>query len=231
MSVSSFSSLFISVSLHLCPSSSLLSLLFHLLFSLLLCLLSLSLSRSLSLCLSPCDVVCDVVSLLCWVGVRCVWCVWCRTLNKKRGKNTVCRFKTFPCVPATGPHVQNMWICCRSTRRRLESTQESKDRNEKSFPHTSTPLRPPPRPHVEFLCSHETKAQCCDSSLSVRVAQLVVPVLISTLTSHAGLESYQSQTHLPSQRAQHTCDTCLTLHCSGAELRTPLCCAASWKLA
>ena len=41
--------------------------------------------------------------------------------------------------------------------------------------------------------------------------QLVVSVLISTLTLHAGLESYQSQTHLPSQRAQHTCDTCLTL--------------------
>ena len=41
--------------------------------------------------------------------------------------------------------------------------------------------------------------------------QLVVSFLISTLTLHAGLESYQSQTHLPSQRAQHTCDTCLTL--------------------
>ena len=64
---------------------------------------------------------------------------------------------------------------------------------------------------VEFLCSHETTAQCCDSSFSVRVAQLVVSVLISTLTSHAGLESYQSQTHLPSKRAQNTCDTCLTL--------------------
>ena len=50
----------------------------------------------------------------------------------------------------------------------------------------------------EFLCSHETTAQCCDSSFSVRVAQLVVPVLISTLTPHAGLESYQSQTQLPS---------------------------------
>ena len=70
---------------------------------------------------------------------------------------------------------------------------------------------------VEFLCSHETTAQCCDSSFSVSVAQLVVSVLISPLTSHAGLESYPSQTHLPSQRAQHTCDTCLTLHGSGAE--------------
>ena len=63
---------------------------------------------------------------------------------------------------------------------------------------------------VEFLCSHETTAQWCDSSFSVRVAQLVASVLFSTLTSHAGLESYQSQTHLPSQRVQHTCDTCLT---------------------
>ena len=26
---------------------------------------------------------------------------------------------------------------------------------------------------VEFLCSHETTAQCCDNSFSVRVAQLV----------------------------------------------------------
>ena len=66
---------------------------------------------------------------------------------------------------------------------------------------------------------------------SVRVSQLAVSVLLSTLTSHAGLESYQSQTHLPSQRAQHTCDTCLTLHGSGAELRTPSCCAASSNLA
>ena len=41
--------------------------------------------------------------------------------------------------------------------------------------------------------------------------QLVVSFLISTLTSHAGLESYQSQTHLPSQCAQHTCGTCLIL--------------------
>ena len=64
---------------------------------------------------------------------------------------------------------------------------------------------------VEFLCSHETSAPCCDRSFSVRVAQLVVSVLISTLTSHAGPGSYQSQTHLPSQRAQQTCDTCLTL--------------------
>ena len=47
---------------------------------------------------------------------------------------------------------------------------------------------------VEFLCSHETLAQCCDSSFSVRAAQLAVSVLISTMTSYAGLESYQSQT-------------------------------------
>ena len=65
---------------------------------------------------------------------------------------------------------------------------------------------------VEFQCSHETTAQRCDSSFSVRVAQLVASVLISTLTSRAGLGSYQSHTHVPSQRAQHTCDTCLTLH-------------------
>ena len=39
---------------------------------------------------------------------------------------------------------------------------------------------------------------------------MVASVLITTSTLHAGLESYQSQTHLPSQRAQHTCDTCLT---------------------
>ena len=45
---------------------------------------------------------------------------------------------------------------------------------------------------------------------TVRVAQLVVSVLVSTLTSHASLETDQSQTHLPSQRAQHTCDTWLT---------------------
>ena len=40
-------------------------------------------------------------------------------------------------------------------------------------------------------------------------------VLVSTLTLHAGLESYQSQTHLPSQRAQHTCDICLALQAGG----------------
>ena len=57
---------------------------------------------------------------------------------------------------------------------------------------------------VEFLCSRETTAQCCDSSFSVRFAQLVASILVITMTSHAGLESYQSQTHLPSQRAQHT---------------------------
>ena len=74
------------------------------------------------------------------------------------------------------------------------------------------PFLTPPLPPVEFLCSHETIAQRCDSSFSVRVAQLVVSVLIGTLTSHASLESYQPQTHLPSQRAQHTCDTCLTVH-------------------
>ena len=50
---------------------------------------------------------------------------------------------------------------------------------------------------VECLCSHETLPQCCDSFFPVRVVELVVSVLISTLTSHAGLESYQSQTHLP----------------------------------
>ena len=93
-----------------------------------------------------------------------------------------------------------------------------------------TPPTQPPLP-VEFLRSHETAAQCCDSSFSVRVARLVVSVLISTLTSHAGLESYQSPSHLPSRRAQHTCDTCLTLHVGGAELRTLSCSAASWNLA
>ena len=80
-------------------------------------------------------------------------------------------------------------------------------------PYPSSPPLPPP---VEFLCSHEPSAQRCDSSFSVRVAQLIVSVLTTTLTSHAGLEPHQSQTHLPSQRAQHTCDTCLTLHGSGA---------------
>ena len=45
---------------------------------------------------------------------------------------------------------------------------------------------------VQFLCSHERSAQCCDSSFSVRVVQLVESVLISTLTSHAGLVSHQS---------------------------------------
>ena len=84
---------------------------------------------------------------------------------------------------------------------------------------------------VEFLCSHETTAQCCDNSFSVKHAQLVASVLTSTLTSHARFESYQSQTHFPSQRAQHKCDTCLTLHGSGAEPRTPSCCAAGWNLA
>ena len=87
------------------------------------------------------------------------------------------------------------------------------------------------RGRLEFLCLHETLAQCRDSSFSVRVAQLAASVLISTLTSHAGLGSCQSQTHLPSQRAQHTCDTCLALHGSGAELRTSSCCAASCNLA
>ena len=84
---------------------------------------------------------------------------------------------------------------------------------------------------VQLLCSHETTAQCCDNSFSVSVAQLVVSVLIITLTSHAGLESYQSRTHLSSQPAQHTCDTCLTLHGGGSELRTLSCSAASWNLA
>ena len=85
-----------------------------------------------------------------------------------------------------------------------------------SLPQPTPPLHthppPPPPSSVEFVCSHETTAQCCDSSFSISVAQLVVSVLINTLTSHAGLESYQSQTHLPSQRAQHTRDTYLTLH-------------------
>ena len=36
---------------------------------------------------------------------------------------------------------------------------------------------------VEFLCSYETTAQCCDSSFTVTVAQLVVSVLIGTKTS------------------------------------------------
>ena len=42
---------------------------------------------------------------------------------------------------------------------------------------------------VEFLCLHETSAQCCDSSFSVRVVLSAVSALISTLTSHADLES------------------------------------------
>ena len=66
---------------------------------------------------------------------------------------------------------------------------------------------------------------------SVRVVQLVVSVLISTMTSHAGLESYQSQT-LCHNNVRSTRDTCLTLHGSGAELKELLCAAtASWKLA
>ena len=54
---------------------------------------------------------------------------------------------------------------------------------------------------VVFLCSHETLAQCGDSSFTVRVVQLVASVLISTMSCHARLESYQS-----------TRDTCLTHH-------------------
>ena len=64
---------------------------------------------------------------------------------------------------------------------------------------------------------------CCDISFSVRVVQLVVSVLISTMTSHAGLESCQSQTPCH-KNVRSTRDTRLTLHGSGAKLRTPSCC-------
>ena len=61
--------------------------------------------------------------VVCWCVVWCVWlCVvwcllWCGTL-----KTSVCAFKTFPCVPATCPDAQNMWACCRNTRRHFERT-------------------------------------------------------------------------------------------------------------
>ena len=35
------------------------------------------------------------------------------------------RFKTSPCVPATGRHVFYMWACCRYTRGRFERTHGS----------------------------------------------------------------------------------------------------------
>ena len=62
---------------------------------------------------------------------------------------------------------------------------------------------------------------CSYTSLSVRVVQLVVPALISTMTSHASLESYQFQT-LGHNNVRSTRDTCLTLQVV-AERRTPSC--------
>ena len=130
-------------------------------------------------------------------------------------------FKTSPCVSAKRPRVSNTRVFSRQTREVL---------NVSTWTFSTLTYKPPTKhqlaahtptrmnihntilQHTHTTSSHETLAHCCDSSFSVRVVQVVVSVLISTLTSHAGLESYQTQTHLPSQRAQHTCDTCLTLH-------------------
>ena len=51
---------------------------------------------------------------------------------------------------------------------------------------------------------------CSDTSISVRVVQLIISVLISTVISHAGLEPYQSHT-LCHNNVSSTRDTCHTL--------------------
>ena len=73
------------------------------------------------------------------------------------------------------------------------------------------PFLTPPLPPVEFLCSHETIAQRCDSSFSVRVAQLVVSALISTLTSHASL-SHISLKHTCHHNVRSTRVTLVSLY-------------------
>ena len=70
-----------------------------------------------------------VLCVVCTCGVWCWWCVWCvvklGTRKTPRGyvqDASVCTVRTSPCVPATGPHVQDMRACCRYTRRRLDRT-------------------------------------------------------------------------------------------------------------
>ena len=66
--------------------------------------------------------VCGVLFFLCvymwcWVLVFCV-CT-CGVGEAWHAENPLCTFKTPPCVPATGTHVEDMRACCRYTRRRL----------------------------------------------------------------------------------------------------------------
>ena len=82
--------------------------------------------------------------VVCTCGVCCVymWCVccvymWCVVLVVRvvcgetwHAENprvyvqnaSVCTVRTSPCVPGTGPHVQDMRACCRYTRRRPDRT-------------------------------------------------------------------------------------------------------------
>ena len=78
---------------------------------------------------------------------------------------------------------------------------------------------------VEFPCVHETVARCCVVTLpsqSELRSCAVGRICSHHMTSHAGLESYQSQN--TSQCAARVTPIAL-LHGSGAELkRTPWCC-------
>ena len=83
------------------------------------------------LCLCACGVC--VLCVLCGVSVGCVVCVVCSVWcwwSLARGKPpcvsvqnaSVCTVRTSPCVPATGPNVQDIRACCRYTRRRPHRT-------------------------------------------------------------------------------------------------------------
>ena len=82
-----------------------------------------------------CVCTCGACGVVCTCGVWCWWCVWWNVWcgvwwYLALGKLPVCTFndasvctvRTYPCVPATGPNVQDMRACCRYTRRRPDRT-------------------------------------------------------------------------------------------------------------
>ena len=82
---------------------------------------------SVSVCLSVCVCVgvcgvwsCVVCVVECGVVFVVVW--HAENLRVCIQHVPVCAFKTFPCVPATCPHVLYMWACCRYTRGHFERT-------------------------------------------------------------------------------------------------------------
>ena len=68
-------------------------------------------------------VVLVVRVVLCVHVVLCVVKLGTRKTPRVYVQNaSVCTVRTSPCVPATGPHVQDMRACCRYTRRRPDRT-------------------------------------------------------------------------------------------------------------